>query len=187
VLSELGVRAQFVNNLQPELLADLVLSKLHLLPSSFDAAVAAQPDLAAPARGVAPPGRASWLSEAKATLQAQAGAVKAVKQEYSEGVPGHVGGVDGSADGGDETNVKPMVGAGAAAVQGVAPAIAAPVLGSSELSAMRWAALRRIIDTGGGASSTLAPFGGRRLRSALLVRTIAQAHRGCFPSRCSDR
>jgi hypothetical protein len=32
-----------------------------------------------------------------------------------------------------------------------------------------------IIDTGGGASSTLAPFGGRRLRSALLVHTNAHA------------
>ena len=152
-----------------------MLSKLHLLPDSFDAAVAAQPDLAAPARGVAPPGRPSWLSEAKATLQAKVGGVT-VKQEYSEGgVPGgDGGGGDGSgAHGGEEADVKPMV--GVAGVQGVAPAIAAPVLGSTELSAMRWAALRRIIDTGGGASSTLAPFGGRRLRSALLVHTIAHA------------
>jgi hypothetical protein len=57
-------------------------------------------------------------------------------------------------------------------LQGVAPAIAAPVLGSTELAGMRWAALRRIIDTGGGAKSSLAPFGGRKLRSGLLVRRL---------------
>jgi hypothetical protein len=82
---------KFVDNLQPELLADLVLSKLPMLPPSFEAAVAAQPSLGLRARapyggaGGGDPGRPSWLSEAKATLQAQASGASTVKRENGAG------------------------------------------------------------------------------------------------------